>query len=244
MPGAARPALIGSANWKEQAAKWKNAEDPIDGAGNGIRDTVSWLMGGGGDGKPVGTEEETQGLLSVAQQGLQNLAGSAGNAATGGKLGTAMQMATIGQQQWMYFGIFFAIGCLLMGLSFMSLPLVVLAPQKFASVFTTGNICFLGSFCALKGFNNFLAHLVSKERLPLTLGYFGSMAGTLWACLWYRSTILTIVCLVAQVSQLLWFFVSYIPGGSSVLICVCDSCSGAMRRACCGCLGGKGSMPL
>lgn len=159
-------------------------------------------------------------------------------------MGVAVQAASIGRQQWICFFVLLLIGCLLMCISFASLPLIVLAPHKFAGVFTMGSLCFLGSFSALKGFGSFVAHLTSKDRLTLSAGYIGSMAGTLWASLWYRSTLLTIAFTVVQVSQLLWFFVSYIPGGSAVLGFLCDSCSQALRRACCGCCGKPGSVPL
>merc|ERR1719433_767114 len=163
---------------------------------------------------PGGTEEETQGLLGLAQQGLQNVTEKAGGAVgrnLSGSLGMAAQVAAIGQQQWIMFAVLLAFGCLLMASAIGFLPLIVLAPHKFASVFTTGSLCFLGSFAALKGIGPFVAHLTSSERLPLSAAYFGSMLATLWASLWYRSSLLTMVFSGIQISQLLWFFVSYIP---------------------------------
>ncbi|CAE8640123.1 unnamed protein product [Polarella glacialis] len=233
-------------------------QDPIDsssekGFGSSFGSSFrNWL--GGEDNNPVyGNEEETQGLLGyaafaqkglgVAQQSMKGVAERAGGA-IGGQVGLAMQVATISKQQWLVFFVLMAIGALVMAASFASLPLLVLAPQKFAVVFTSGSVCILGALSSLKGFANFSKHLRSRERLPLSVGYLGSMAGTLWASLWYRSTLLTIGFSVAQMCGLLWFFVSYIPGGSYTMGLVCDFCQGACRTSCCSMCSSKGSLPL
>merc|ERR1719282_478934 len=124
----------------------------------------SWL---GGEDKTVmqGNEEETQGLLGYAQQSMQNVAERAGSAAGnmagnmganfGGKMGAAIEVASIGRQRWLGFAVLLMIGCALMSISFACLPLIVLAPHKFAFVFTSGSLCFLGAFSVLRGVNNF-----------------------------------------------------------------------------------------
>mmetsp|Transcript_67616 Transcript_67616/g.213960 ORF Transcript_67616/g.213960 Transcript_67616/m.213960 type:complete len:241 (+) Transcript_67616:57-779(+) len=240
MPGAGRPNLGGAASWREQAAKWR-ADDPIDApavgrSGSPLAMLGSWL--GRAEDQGPACEEETQRLLGLAQGGLQSVAEKAGGAIG---LGTAMQAATIGRQQWINFAVLLLLGLLLMSISTASFPLIVLAPHKFAGMFTTGSLCILGSFAALRGFGNFAVHLTSPERLPFSAAYLGSMVGTIWASLWARSALLTIVFSAVQISQLLWFFVSYIPGGSSVLGFVCD----ALKQACCGCCCRKGgSVPL
>lgn len=219
--------------------KWRSTEDPIDVPSNGAGTfgrMSSWLRGD--DKMGPACEEETQGLLGMAQGGLQNMAEKAGDTLG---FGTAMQVAVISKQQWFNFGVLLLLGCLLMSFSLASFPLLFLAPQKFATMFTLGSLLILSSFGALKGWSNFVSHLTSKERMPFSAAYFGSMLATCWASLWYRSSILTIVFSVVQVTQLLWFFVSYIPGGSSVLSVVCDT----LKKACCGlCFKSSGSIPL
>eukprot|EP00439_Symbiodinium_sp_Y106_P062365 s489_g9.t1 len=187
-----------------------------------------------------------QGLLAYANYAKQSMKGVAERAggAVGGHVGFAMQAATISTQAWVSFFVLLALGSLLMAASFASLPMLVLAPQKFATVFTTGSACILGALCSLKGVQSFVAHLTSRERLPLSVGYLGSMVGTIWASMWYRSTILTMAFSVAQISGLLWFFVSYIPGGSYSMGLVCDFLKGALRHVCCGQCANKGSLPL
>merc|ERR1740130_485840 len=107
-------------------------------------------------------------------------------------------------------------------------------PQKFAMIFTTGSVCILGGLCSLKGTAEFSAHCLSPQRRPLSAAYIGSMAGTLWACLWHRSALMTIACVVIQIGALVWFFVSYIPGGTSVLQFFSNMLCGLARRVCCG----------
>merc|ERR1719356_756531 len=102
-------------------------------------------------------------------------------------------------------------------ISFASLPLIIIMPHKFAFVFTGGSLCFLGSFSALRGTGALISHLTAPDRLMLSFGYVGSMVGTLWASMWYRSTLLTMVFCSIQIVELLWFFASYIPGAPAVL---------------------------
>lgn len=64
----------------------------------------------------------------------------------------------------MYFGLFLATGVFFIFIAFtMFLPVMVLMPQKFAICFTLGCCFIIGSFFALKGPKNQLAHMFSKE---------------------------------------------------------------------------------
>lgn len=191
-----------------------------------------------------GSDEEAQGLLAYAgyaQQSMKGVADRAGGM-IGGHMGFAMQAATISTQAWITFFVLLVLGGLLMAASFASLPMLLLAPQKFACVFTTGSACILGALCSLKGFNAFVAHLTTRERRPLSIGFLGSMTGTLWASMWCRSGLLTIAFSVAQISSLLWFFVSYIPGGAYAMGLVCDFLKGALRHVCCNLCASKASV--
>mmetsp|Transcript_62677 Transcript_62677/g.102843 ORF Transcript_62677/g.102843 Transcript_62677/m.102843 type:complete len:233 (-) Transcript_62677:18-716(-) len=204
-----------------------------------------WIMGE--DARSMqGSDEEAQGLLAYAgyaQQSMKGVADRAGGM-IGGHMGFAMQAATISTQAWITFFVLLVLGGLLMAASFASLPMLLLAPQKFACVFTTGSACILGALCSLKGFNAFVAHLTTRERRPLSMGFLGSMMGTLWASMWCRSGLLTIVFSVVQISSLLWFFVSYIPGGAYAMGLVCDFLKGALRHVCCNLCASKASLPL
>lgn len=67
-------------------------------------------------------------------------------------------------KSFLYFGLFLAVGIFFIFIAFtMFLPVIVLVPQKFAICFTIGCALTVGSFFALKGPKNQLAHMFSKE---------------------------------------------------------------------------------
>ncbi|XP_062505673.1 uncharacterized protein LOC134182294 [Corticium candelabrum] len=99
------------------------------------------------------------------------------------------------------------------GLSFLLLPILVLRVRKFVALFTLGSVLTLGSFSLLWGPVSHMKHLFSPQRLPFTAAYLSSMALTLYSALVRRSTILTLLFAICEVAALLWYTVSYIPGG-------------------------------
>ncbi|CAE7832431.1 unnamed protein product [Symbiodinium sp. KB8] len=134
------------------------------------------------------------------QQGFSDITGKAKGMAK--QASTTISENAISRERWMTFFGGALLGCFLMSLAFVFLPIVVLMPQKFALLFTLGSLCFLGSFSALRGHAAFARHLFSRSRLPFTLTYSLSMGGTLWASLIYRSYLLTIAFSAVQVSSL------------------------------------------
>ena len=92
-------------------------------------------------------------------------------------------------------------------------PVIVLKARKFALLFSLGSLFTLGSFSFLWGPWNHIKHLFGKERLPFTSVYFGTLAATLYFALGLQSYLLTTMAAVCQVLALLWFVISYIPGG-------------------------------
>ncbi|KAL6553565.1 hypothetical protein OROGR_007407 [Orobanche gracilis] len=121
-------------------------------------------------------------------------------------------------QSLLYFGIFLATGVFFIFIAFtLFLPVMVLKPQKFAVCFTIGCAFIVGSFFALKGPKNQLSHMLSKERLPFTLGFIGSMAGTIYVSMVLHSYILSVLFSVLQVLALSYYAISYFPGGSAGL---------------------------
>mmetsp|Transcript_32056 Transcript_32056/g.48338 ORF Transcript_32056/g.48338 Transcript_32056/m.48338 type:complete len:210 (+) Transcript_32056:74-703(+) len=180
------------------------------------------------------SEEETQGLLSMAEKGLRSVADATGST-MGGSMNAAMQMAMIPKERWLAFAVLLLLGCLCMAGAFVSLPLLVLMPHEFARLFTGGSLFIMLAFGALRGYSELVAHLLSKERALLSFCYFGSVAGTLWASYWETSSILTLVFSCIQMSQLLWFAVSYIPGGTAGMTMLCNTLRGFLT----GCFRGE-----
>ncbi|XP_050204267.1 protein transport protein SFT2-like [Mercurialis annua] len=117
-----------------------------------------------------------------------------------------------------YFGVLLAAGVFFIFIAFtMFLPVMVLVPQKFAICFTIGCTFIMGSFFALKGPRNQLAHMSTKERLPFTLGFIGTMVGTVYVSMFLHSYVLSVLFSVLQVLALSYYVISYFPGGSAGL---------------------------
>ncbi|KAI8967981.1 Got1/Sft2-like family-domain-containing protein, partial [Mycotypha africana] len=112
------------------------------------------------------------------------------------------------------FALCLALGAGCFSLSFFFLPLF---PGKFAATFTLGSILVLVSVALLRGPLSHIKHMMSKERLPFTISYVGSMILTLYAAIGLRAMILTIIFAVIQIIALIWYVGSYIPGGISTL---------------------------
>jgi hypothetical protein len=100
---------------------------------------------------------------------------------------------------------------------FVFLPMLVIAPSKFALSFTCGSICTMAAMLMLSGWKAGMAHMVSPDRLPFTAIYLGSMAATLYAAVSMRSYILSLGFSVVQVC----------PSANSMLCfdaCSCTLC--------------------
>ena len=82
-----------------------------------------------------------------------------------------------------------------------------------------------------------MAHMLSRERLPFSAAYFGSIVATLWAALVMKSYILSLVCSGLQVVALLYYILSYFPGGAqgvkfmlTMFVNAITSCFGALLK--------------
>ncbi len=71
----------------------------------------------------------------------------------------------------MYFFCFMGAGLFFLVLAFtIALPTIILAPSKFALSFTLGCTSMMAAFASLKGYQQQLQHMLSKERLPFSAG--------------------------------------------------------------------------
>ncbi|KAL1465414.1 hypothetical protein WDU94_004991 [Cyamophila willieti] len=120
--------------------------------------------------------------------------------------------------------ICFVLACLYM-------PVLVFKARKFAMLFTLGSLFFLSSFGFLWGPWTHLKHLFTREKLPFSLCYGTTLLGTLYCSMWLHSTPLTVLLAVFQVIALLWFLVSYIPGGQSGLSFFTRLCTSAVSSS-------------
>lgn len=74
-------------------------------------------------------------------------------------------------QQLAYFFSFLAAGGVFLLLSFtIFLPVIILSPSKFALSFTLGCLLVMAAFSALRGWKQYVAHMMSAERMPFSAG--------------------------------------------------------------------------
>ncbi|GLT26398.1 hypothetical protein SLA2020_014670 [Shorea laevis] len=161
------------------------------------------------------------GTFNVVSKGVRDIPGNLQSATSSVPSGKAL----------MYFGLFLATGVFFVFIAFtMFLPVMVLMPQKFAICFTLGCALIVGSFFALRGPKNQLAHMSSKERLPFTLGFIGSMVGTIYVSMVLHSYILSVLFSVLQVLALAYYAISYFPGGSAGLKFLSSALTSSVMR--------------
>lgn len=175
---------------------------------NGFSSSFSGLFGGTGGTPPVSqTDEESAGLMSWASAKITSVKSSVDD-------------FTATRERITLFAILAAAGTVCMILAFTFLPFVIISPHKFALLFTMGSALMLASFSSLRGHAAFLKNIASWDRLPFSASYGVSLVGTLYASLVMGSYILTMLFSVVQVVALMYFLVSYIPGGTGALTMV------------------------
>ncbi|CAH1405987.1 unnamed protein product [Nezara viridula] len=113
--------------------------------------------------------------------------------------------------------------CIFMGVlcftfAAMYIPVLFLKARKFSLLYTMGSLFLICSFSFLWGPLHHLRHLFSRERLCFTLSYLGSLFATLYFALFQQSTPFTVFFAMIQFIALLWFLLSYIPGGHTGLM--------------------------
>lgn len=182
------------ADWNTYAAAQTSEENSDLGLGFDLESAVR------------SANDTVTGTFNVVSKGVRDLPGNLQSATSTVPSGKAL----------MYFGLLLASGVFFVFIAFtMFLPVMVLMPQKFAICFTLGCCFIIGSFFALRGPSNQLAHMSTKERLPLTLGFIGSMVATIYVSMVLHSYILSVLFSVIQVIALLYYAISYFPGGSA-----------------------------
>ncbi|CAF4820413.1 unnamed protein product [Rotaria sp. Silwood1] len=109
--------------------------------------------------------------------------------------------------------------CLVMGIFCMLLatlyiPVIVIKARKFALLFSFGSLFFLSSFSMLWGPTNHLKHLTNVDRLPFSISYLVTLICTIYYSVLVKSYFFTIIFALLQIGALIWYVVSYIPGGA------------------------------
>ena len=115
-----------------------------------------------------------------------------------------------------YFLALFTIGCFFLFVSTFFLPLIVVSPRKCANLINVGSICIISSFAILKGPQKFLLNdnLFNKSRFIPAWMYCISLLLTIYAAMIKKNYILTLISLSIEVLCLIYFIVSFFPGGN------------------------------
>lgn len=178
---------------------------------------------GGGD------VEAGNGVGGAAQAAITDLAGTVGAffsaqytrvAAAAAAAPSAFEEASgmPSTTQLTYFAAFLGAGLIFLALAtFVFLPMIILAPAKFALTFTLGCVSVLASLASLKGWRSQLRAAAQRERLPFTGFYAASVVATLYAALVAKSYLLSLACSGLQAVALCYYVAAYFPGGPEAL---------------------------
>ncbi len=112
-----------------------------------------------------------------------------------------------------YFFIVLLIGGAILFLSLLFLPVAILNPKKFVSLFSLGSLVTISSFIFLYGTKEFLSRLFDSGRRLLTILYLASIVIGLFFSFTDSYTIISHICAVFQLITLITFVLSFLPGG-------------------------------
>jgi len=100
------------------------------------------------------------------------------------------------------------------------IPTLAMHPHKFALSFTMGSFTFMASFGVLKGPMEHLKSMFQLERIYFTSIYLGSMFLTIYCTFSFGGLtgyFLVIASSATQLMALLWYLISFLPGGAAGL---------------------------
>ncbi|KAJ1830761.1 protein transport protein sft2 [Coemansia sp. RSA 2711] len=132
-------------------------------------------------------------------------------------------------QRWIGFAgcAVLALFCFMMAV--MALPMMVVSPQKFATAFSLGGLATISGIALLRGPRAHTKHLLSRERLLFTVSYFASVFFTLFFSAIMHTYLGTLLCVIVQIIALVWYVVSYFPGGTDGLQSTTRGLAGSAR---------------
>ena len=124
-------------------------------------------------------------------------------------------------QRYSICGLLFVGGWLMSWLAFISL----MNPTIFATYYTIGNIMAICSSFFLSGPCNQLKNMFKPARILATCVYLLMMALTLYVAFKNYPAGIVFLCAFIQFLAMLWYFITYIPYGQTMLKnCLCGCC--------------------
>jgi len=232
-----------SVEWGEQAQEWKSGLSKNVGKVTESATTATSALSEKSKQAAKDLQSKSSQKLSEAKQvtsaRAQAVAGKAASAAGSAKALAAagagkvtsgisgLTALAMSPQKLAQFGGVFFVGVFLISMSFTYLPLLPIAPQKFALLFAVGSSTLMASFAILKGPQAFVGGLMARDKLPFSATYVVGLVGTLVATIVLRSYVFTAIFSIIQFIALLYFLASYVPGGQA-----CLNFMGRLGRTC------------
>ena len=120
------------------------------------------------------------------------------------------------ETSYLKFGIMFFTGIIIIIISFIFLPLVVIAPKKFTLLFALGTFVSISSFIFYFGTNKFFDVLFNKDRIWFTVIYLAGFFGCLFFPTFFgKNYFLILVFSGLELISTLFFILTFLPGGYS-----------------------------
>lgn len=124
------------------------------------------------------------------------------------------------QQRFIGMGVAVLMTCVCWTLG--SFSLLAFRISSFIFMFTLGNISALAATCFLVGPKKQLENMSQGDRRASAIAFVLAMVGTLVASLMFNSYFSTLFivlpCMLVQVAALIWYCLTYIPGGQNILM--------------------------
>jgi len=118
------------------------------------------------------------------------------------------------EKSYKYFIILLIIGVSITILSLFFLPIVIISPTKFVSMFSLGSIIILSSFVFIYGTKEYILMLFSKERYIYSILFIFSLILGIYFAVINPYFVICLICAIIQLITLIIFSLSFIPGGS------------------------------
>lgn len=136
------------------------------------------------------------------------------------------------------FVISFVLGYIIMFMSLLAVPSLGKNPEKFAILYTIGNIIAIGSSCFLWGPWSQVKNMFAKTRVIATVVYLLCIGITIWLAVDVKKTVPILMMIIIQCFAGIWYALSYIPvrtrlamPGLPVMGNAAHSASGALRAS-------------
>ncbi|KAK2896153.1 hypothetical protein Q8A73_015641 [Channa argus] len=131
------------------------------------------------------------------------------------------------RQRLLAFGVCVSFSALCFGLSALYAPLLLLYARKFALLWSLGSLFAIAAAAVLRGPSRLAAGLPTS---PGAAVYLCALGGTLYAALSLHSTVLTALGAALQVTVIVGYVVTLLPGGSAGIRFIGGMAVSAIKR--------------